>query len=348
MKLEFEKEFRESYYRLLDKMFDSNFWSDGPLTRKFEEDFSEFCKIPYSVATSSGGMALLGLLEYVDVKGKDVIVPTNTFMATPLAVKRAGGDVVFADCSRKDLCLTLAEVQRLANDRTKAVVVVHIGGHLAFEIEEIAQFCTEKQIALIEDCAHAHGAEFNGKTGGSWGIGGAYSFYATKTMPTGEGGMVVTNDSNLADWIRMWRNYGKEVKTVDQKTVITYPLENGFHARMPEMTAALGIVQLQRFQKVSDWKYRLAEKFNQIFSRRVEFPDRMRSGYYKYIVFDYELKEKTGPVFGELCHWFMEQDKTFPESEWAASHHACPPMYYGWEHADKSVDEIANHLGLNS
>ena len=144
MILPFDSDSRIAYYQLLDEMFDSNFWSDGSLTRRFEEDFSAFVNLPHSVATSSGGMALLGLLEYVDVRGAEVIVPTNTFMATPLAVKRAGGKVVFADCSKNDLCITLEEVKRLANPKTRAVMVVHIGGHIAFEIEEISAFCKEK------------------------------------------------------------------------------------------------------------------------------------------------------------------------------------------------------------
>lgn len=346
MKLDLEPEYREKFFKLLGEMFDSNFWSDGPLTKKFEEEFSSFSKMRYSVATSSGGMALLGLLEYVGVRDSEVIVPTNTFMATPLAVTRAGGKVVFADCSRSDLCLTLSEVQRLTTDRTRAVIVVHIGGHIAFEIDRISDFCKAKGIILIEDCAHAHGAEFHGKTAGSWGIGGAYSFYATKTMPTGEGGMVVTHDPKVEEWIRIWRNYGKVVKQENGKNVIAYPVKNGFHARMPEMTAALGIVQLERMSKILSWKRALAEKYNRIFSNRVRLPQGMSSGYYKFIVFDYELKEKTGPVFGELCHWFYRDAGKFPESEWIAVHHSCPPIYFGWEHADKSVEEIAAHLGI--
>lgn len=344
MKLPFGLNERKAYHKLLDEMFDSNFWSDGQLTRRFEEEFSSFTGLSHSCAFSSGGLALLGMLEYLDVLGKEVIVPTNTFMATPLAVKRAGGKVVFADCSRNDLCLTLAEVKRLVTGNTKAVMVVHIGGHIAFEIEQIASFCKEKGIALIEDCAHAHGATYKGKSAGSWGIGGAYSFYATKTMPTGEGGMVSTNDKWLDDWLKMWRNYGKKVEKVNGENVITYPLANGFHARMPEMTAALGIVQLGRMPQMLDWKRSLAAKYDGIFERRVRFPEGMESGFYKYIVFDYPLKDKTGPVFGELCHWFLKDGKEYPDSEWVAKHHACPPMFFGWDHADKSVEEIKGLL----
>lgn len=344
MRIPFDQDSRKAYYSLLDKMFDSNFWSDGPLTRRFESSFAEFVNLPYAKAFSSGGMALLGLLEYLDVRESEVIVPTNTFMATPLAIKRAGAKVVFSDCSKKDLCISLQEVKRLAGENTKAVIVVHIGGHIAFEIEEIAAFCKEKKIALIEDCAHAHGATYKGKSAGSWGIGGAYSFYATKTMPTGEGGMVVTTDQKVAHWLNVWRNYGKKVEVRDGENIITYPQDNGFHARMPETTAALGVVQLKRLPEILEWKRALAEKYDQVFDRRVKLPEGMISGFYKYIVFDYLLKEKTGPVFGELCHWFLKDGKDYPESEWIATHHSCPPIFYGWDGAELSVKDLKERL----
>jgi len=344
LRLPFDDATRRAYYKLLDEMFDSNFLSDGPLTVRFEEAFAEFNKIPYAVALSSGGTGLLGILEFLDVRGKEVIVPTNTFMATPLAVRRAGGKIVFADCSRKDLCVTADEIMRLAGQDTKAAIVVHIGGHITFQIEEIAAFCTAKGIALVEDCAHAHGASYHGKAAGSWGVAGAYSFYATKTMPTGEGGMVITHQQELADWLKVWRNYGKKVEQVRGKSLISYPLLNGFHARMPEAVAALGIVQLHRLPEILEWKRVLAAKYDHIFENRIRLPDGMESGLYKYIVFDYPLKERTGSVFGELCHWFLHDGRSYQESEWVAAHHCCPPIYYGWDGAELSVEELRARL----
>ena len=99
MVLPFEEEYRKKYYRLLDEVFDSNFWSDGKMARVFEEKFQEYTGL-YSCAVSSGGAGLLSVLEYVDVRGKEVIVPANTFWATAQAAKKAGADVVYADCNR--------------------------------------------------------------------------------------------------------------------------------------------------------------------------------------------------------------------------------------------------------
>jgi dTDP-4-amino-4,6-dideoxygalactose transaminase len=226
--------------------------------------------------------------------------------------------------------------------RTRAVCVVHIGGHIAFEIEEIARFCSENGIFLLEDCAHAHGAKFNGKAAGFWGIGGAYSFYATKTMPLGEGGMLCTSSHQLAQWAGYFRNYGKHVDNGQ----VFYRMTNGFNFRMNEVTAALGIVQLERLPTILAWKRTLAAKFDQLFDRRIQLPAEMISGYYKYIVFDYPLKMETGKVFNRTDFGPEIEGIPYdlPNSRWIADHHRCPPIWYGWPHAEKTVEDIAELL----
>jgi dTDP-4-amino-4,6-dideoxygalactose transaminase len=334
MKLPFPPDARNRYHELLNQVFDSNFWSEGSMVKRFESDFTAFTGIP-SLAVNSGGAGLFALFRYAGVEGGEVIVPANTFYATAVAAKMAGARVVYADCNRDDLCLSLEDVRRKATGATRAVCVVHIGGHIAFEIDAIADFCREKGIALIEDCAHAHGAVYRGKSAGSWGLGGAYSFYATKTLPLGEGGMVCSNDPGFAEWLRRFRNYGKQV----QDGRVSYKLDHGFNFRMNEVTAALGVVQMERLPEILDWKRRLARKYDGIFERRVRFPEGMVSGYYKYVVFDYALKQETGRVFArtdfgpeiEGISWDL------PNSKWAARHHRCPPIWHGWEHADAPV-----------
>ena len=283
MVLPFEKEYKERYYQLLDEVFESNFWSDGKMTRTLEEKFGEFTGL-HACAVTNGGTGLLSILEYVDVRGKEVIVPANTFWATAQAAKKAGAKVVYADCNRDDLCMSYDDMVSKVTPDTKAVIIVHIGGHIAFEIDKIAAYCKEHDIVLLEDCAHAHGAEWNGKTAGSYGLAGSYSFYATKTMPLGEGGMIVSKDKELIAWMKKFRNYGKEVINGN---IVTYPMKEGFNYRISEFTAALGIVQLEHLPAILEWKRNLARKFDQIFDNRVRFPEGMISGYYKYIVFDF-------------------------------------------------------------
>src|SRR3989338_10442751 len=116
----------------------------------------------------------------------------------PLFVIKAGGRVEFVDCNKDDLCLSVEDLKKKIDlYNPKAVWVVHIGGPLAFQIDEIFEVCRNKNIALLEDCAHAHGASWNGKKPGAWGDAGVYSFYATKTGSTGEGGMLVSKNKRL-------------------------------------------------------------------------------------------------------------------------------------------------------
>jgi dTDP-4-amino-4,6-dideoxygalactose transaminase len=338
MRIPFEPEYRQRYFELLNEVFDSNFWSAGPLLARFEQSFGEYVHLP-ARAVNSGGAALLAIFEYLRVRGGDVIVPANTFWATPLAARKAGARVVYADCNRTDLCLSLDSLKRLVTPATRAVCVVHIGGHLAFEIDEIAAFCRERDIPLVEDCAHVHGGWWKGKTGGHYGFAGAYSFYATKTMPLGEAGMVVSRDEEFLHWLEHYRDYGKRVEA----GVVSYPLKDGFNYRISEFTAALGIVQLERLPRILAWKRALAAKFDLIFDRRPRFPEGMISGYYKYIVFDYpQLKERTGQVFGpgDLGPHIDGVPADIPHARWIAAHHQCPPIWYGWERADDDLEAL--------
>lgn len=341
MIIPFEAEYRKKFYELENEIFESNFWSEGKMIRTFEEKFGEYVRLG-ARAVSSGGAALMAILSYIDVKGKDVIIPDNTFWADAQAVRMAGGNVIFADCNREDLCLSLEDLKNKVTPNTKAVIVVHIGGHIAFQVEEIAKFCEDKGIYLVEDCAHVHGAWWNGKTGGHYGFAGAYSFYATKTMPLGDGGMVVSQDQEFLKWVEEFRNYGKEV--IDGK--VYYRMQNGFNYRMSEFSAALGIVQLERLPQILEWKRKLAAKYDQIFENHVVFPQGMESGYYKYIVFNTPLKQQTGQVFGpgDLGHRIAQTDAEIPNSIWVTEHHSCAPIYYGWEHAGKSIRELKQIL----
>jgi len=322
----------EKFTSYLEKVFDSNFLSEGAYVKRFEEDFTKFQGLP-SLAFDGWASAMDAVLSYVDIQGCDVIVPSNTFMATPLSVAKNGGNVVFADCSRKDLCMDLESLKEVVTGNTKAVIVVHIGGHMAFEIEEISEYCKNKDIFLIEDCAHAHGASFKGNPPGSYGVGGVYSFYSTKTLTVGEGGMLVSKDGGLISFAKKWRNYGKPNYDVV-----------GSNGRMNEVTAAFGVVQMQRAPQIIKFKRDLASKYDQIFNQKVDLPEGMISGYYKYIVFKTNITQETGYVYNDPCHKIMNCDVKLPNTVWVSQNHVCPPIWYGWEHAESSVSEIKELL----
>src|SRR6266536_2090207 len=232
------------------------------------------------------------LLEFAGVRGKTVLCPSNTFIATPLAVLRAGARPQFVDCNREDLCVSFDDFEAKAErHRPAAAVLVHIGGHLAFNVERIADYCRERGIFLVEDCAHAHGAGWNGRRPGAWGDAGVYSLYATKTISTGEGGVLVTSRPELAEFARGFRNYGKPHHEVE-----------GLNFRMSEFTAAIGLVALERLEEIVAWQNAVARAcLDPRHPGRLELPEGMVSGLYKYVVFD-PIERSTGKVYDEPCH----------------------------------------------
>ena len=313
----FETEDKKRLYKMWDEIIESHKWSEGKFTKIFEEKWSIYNDTD-SVAFSSWGGAALAALEFFNVRGKTVLCPSNTFMATPLSVIKAGGMVEFVDCNRFDLCMNVEDLEdKIESFNPAAVFVVHIGGHIAFKIDEIAKMCSRRSVTLIEDCAHAHGAWWNKKRPGTWGDAGIYSFYATKTISTGEGGMLVTRNKDLLNYAKKYRNYGK----------FEYDVE-GLNHRINEFTAAIGCVQVDRLDEIVAWKNEYAEKhLNKEFSNRLEFPEGMRSGYYKYIVFE-PIEKSTGKVYDEPCHRTMNKNYELPNTDWIAENHWCAPLYY--------------------
>src|SRR5919205_2121497 len=205
----FDPRDRERVLAIWDELLRGSRWSEGDWNRRFEEAWSAWNGLG-SVAFGSWSGAALAALEFAGVRGETVLCPSNTFMATPLAAIHAGARVEWVDCNREDLCMSFEDLERkVAEHKPRAVMLVHIGGHLAFDSERIAELCRAEGIFLIEDCAHAHGASWNGRKPGSYGDAGVYSFYATKTVSTGEGGMLVSRDPQLAEFARGFRNYGK-------------------------------------------------------------------------------------------------------------------------------------------
>jgi len=313
----FEEDDKEKIFSSFEEIINIGIWSEGKFTETFEEKWGARHKAP-AVAFEGWTGAALAVLEYYNLKGKTILCPSNTFMATPLVNLHLGCKVEFVDCNKEDLCLSLEDLkQKIEQYNPAAVWVVHIGGHIAFQIEEIAKFCKEKNIILIEDCAHAHGADWNGQKPGTWGDAGVYSFYATKTITTGEGGMLVTKEQGLADFAKKYRNYGK----LDYKV-------QGLNLRMSEFTAAIGCTQTDRLDEIVRWKNEYARKnLDPKYKNRVKLPKGMTSGWYKYIVFE-AIEKSTGKVYEQPCHRILKKDCQLPNTDWVAENHWCVPLYY--------------------
>jgi dTDP-4-amino-4,6-dideoxygalactose transaminase len=313
----FDDRDRERVHALWDEVFASQRWTEGPLTERFEAAWADWNGLD-AVAFNGWAGAAMAALSFAGVRGETVLCPSNTFMATPLAAMNMGASVQFVDCNREDLCLSFADFERaVAEHKPRAAFVVHIGGHIAFDIEAIAELCRAEGIFLIEDCAHAHGAAWHDRRPGSWGDAGLWSFYATKTVSTGEGGMLVARDPDLLEYARAYRNYGKPTHEV-----------HGLNLRLSEFTAALGLVQTERMEEIVAWKNAAAREFlDPEHPGRLQLPDGMVSGLYKYIVFD-PIERSTGKVYDEPCHRILGHPDALPNSDWVAEHHWCVPLYY--------------------
>jgi dTDP-4-amino-4,6-dideoxygalactose transaminase len=313
----FDDRDRERLHALIDQVLDSNRWTEADLTARFEQAWESHNGLP-AVALSNWAGGALAALDFAGVSGETVLCPSNTFMATPLAAIRAGARVEFVDCNREDLCMSFTDFEAKAErHKPKAAILVHIGGHIAFDAAKIAEYCAQNGIFLLEDCAHAHGASWNGDRPGTYGDAGVYSLYATKTISTGEGGVLVSKHDELIQHARAFRNYGKP----------GYEIE-GLNFRMSEFTAALGVLQIERLPEIVAWKNQVAcEHLDPLYPSRLELPDGMTSGLYKYIVFDW-LERSTGRVYDEPCHRIMGHQVELPNTDWVARNHSCVPLYY--------------------
>ncbi len=211
--------------------------SNGIYVKKFEENLKKYFKSKFALSLNSGGTALELAVLSLNLKNKEIIVPSQTFIASPNSIARAGCTPVYCDINYRTGCLDPKQVLKKINKRTGAVMYVHMFGMMSKDILEIKSICKKKKLYLIEDASHAHGAKINGKFAGNIGDVGCFSLYATKIITTGEGGFILTNNNKIFKKIKSLKNYGK-----GQNQKFVY-LSNNF--RLSEISSILGIYQLK-------------------------------------------------------------------------------------------------------
>ncbi|MER5863216.1 DegT/DnrJ/EryC1/StrS family aminotransferase [Kitasatospora sp. NPDC002040] len=325
----------------------------GPRTERFEAGFAAAHEASHAVAVASGTAALEIALRCVGVAGREVVVPANTFYATAAAAVHAGAKPVLADIEASTFALTAESVEAVLSPDTAAVVLVHIGGLITPAVDELRQLCDARGIALIEDAAHAHGCSYLGRPAGSFGLAGAFSFYPTKVVTSGEGGMILTESAELRDEARILRDQGKGAFGTN------HHVRHGASWRLSEVNAAVGEVHLRRLKEFVELRRSVAERYTAALAPLpgldplVE-PPGGRSNFYKYVVllprgtdrdgfkrevrerFDvrlagevYELPLHRQPVFADLVHGPL------PVAEDVCARHVCLPV-----HSDMTDDEV--------
>ncbi|HDN73493.1 MAG TPA: DegT/DnrJ/EryC1/StrS family aminotransferase [Archaeoglobus sp.] len=370
-KIYFPEEERKDLLKQVDEILESGQLTLGKYTREFEERFAAYVGTKYAVAVNSGTSALEIPLRALDVKGHSVIVPTNTFFATPASVVHAGGEVIFSDVT-ENLCIDPESVKENIKKDTKGVIVVHIGGVVPPQIKEIQEICEDHNLFLIEDAAHAHGSTLDGKMAGGFGDAAAFSFYPTKVMTSGEGGMITTDDKKIYERALVFRDQGKAGFFGNVHT------EMGYNWRLSEIHAAVGLSQFARLEAFIADRRKIAKIYDEELNERggggvtpIKIPPEVKSNYYKYVVMldegieierselKRELKEKyevglSGEVYELPCHLqpifkdlYGFTDGVFPVAEDVCKRQVCLPVFATMteEQAKYVVDSLKEVIG---
>lgn len=238
----------------VDAVLASGMVAQGPQVAGFEEEFSAVVAGRHCVAVNSGTSALHMALIAVGVKpGDEVIVPSFTFAATANSVRLAGAVPVFVDIEPESFCIDPAAVEAAITSRTRAVMPVHLYGHPA-DMTRLGEVATRHGLWVIEDAAQAHAAQWRGTPVGAFGAAAAFSFYPTKNMTSGEGGMVTTGCDHIARQVRLLRNQGMEQRYRNEIV--------GFNTRMTDIHAAIGRVQLGKLARWTARRQQIAARFD--------------------------------------------------------------------------------------
>jgi dTDP-4-amino-4,6-dideoxygalactose transaminase len=317
-------------------------------TKEFEAKFAAMCHVKHAIAVNSGTSALEISVRTMKLKPEDeVLVPTNTFSATAAAVIFAGAKPKLTDIDPDTLCIDMENIEKNTTSKTKGVIAVHIGGLVCPEIEKMRKFCKDMRLFLIEDAAHAQGSAIKGKPAGSLGDAGCFSFYPTKVMTTGEGGLITTDNDQIAEKARVLRDQGKE--NFNSNIII----ELGYNWRLPEISAAIGLTQLKRLPEIIEKRNKIAKYFDRELEKisgikPLKTPSNILNNYYKHVAFlkkgldreklKTDLRAKGVRCGGEV-YWpplhlepiykqlLSTREGDFPSAEDACKRMVCLPLY---------------------
>ncbi len=299
------------------------------------------------------------LLRATGAKG-EIIVPTNTFVATIYAILRAGCHPVFADINN-GLYVDTSSVKTAINAKTTGIMVVHIGGHVSDEIVALRELSDERSLLLFEDAAHSLGTKYDGTFTCNFGVGGACSFFPTKVAGSAEGGFIATNDDSVAAKARLMRDQGKQKGN--------YCTLQGYNWRMNEIQAVIALSQLRRLERFIEHREKIAKRYNEVFENsavneafeKMRVSERSRPNWYKYVVFLKRDSRETikqrllqrgvtlsGEVYEVPCHLqpaFVDlgyKPGLFPNAERLCECHICLPVSANM--TEEQIELVASSL----
>lgn len=272
---EFEEDFKLKFQAFLDK----GWYILGNEVKQFEEQFAAYCGAKYAVGVANGLDALqLGLQVFDFPLKSEILVPSNTYIATILAIINSGHIPVLVEPNSKDYNIDPELLEKHITEKTKAIMLVHLYGQIA-QMDKIMAVASKHNLEVIEDCAQAHGASFNNKKAGTFGKIGAFSFYPTKNLGAlADAGAIVTSDEVLYEKLKALRNYGSEKKYYNKYI--------GVNSRLDEIQAAFLNVKLPHLDKINNHKRKLANLYNSGLTDKVVKPVEIENGFHVYHIYN--------------------------------------------------------------
>ncbi|CAD6493796.1 MAG: UDP-4-amino-4-deoxy-L-arabinose--oxoglutarate aminotransferase [Candidatus Argoarchaeum ethanivorans] len=309
----------------------SGMLAQGKVVDQFESMFSGYIGVGNTIAVSSGTAALDLALKALEISAGDEVITTPfTFISTANAILYQGAKPVFADIDDRSFNIDPGDVLNKITGKTKAIIGVHLFGH-PFDLEAIQEICEDYNLLLVEDCAQAHGAEYNSVKVGSFGSAGCFSFYPTKNMTTGEGGMITSNDDEIVKVCGLLRNHGQDEKYLH--TML------GYNYRMTDIQAAIGIVQLKKVNRLNEMRIKNAEYLNKhIKVSGLELPQKRTAVKHVYHQYAVTVNMENGfPLSRDEFMTYLRE-----KNIGCAVHYPRPvhkqPLYQGLGYTDKEVN----------
>ncbi|GAG94954.1 unnamed protein product, partial [marine sediment metagenome] len=260
----------------------------GEELKKFEEEFASFCNVKHAIGVANGSDALILALRACGIgEGDEVITVPHTFIATTEAITHVAGKIVFVDIDPRTYTIDVSKIEEKITDKTKAIIPVHLYGQPA-DMDPILEIAKKYDLKVIEDAAQAHGAEYKGKKVGSIGDVACFSFYPGKNLGAyGDAGMVVTNNEEIAEKVKLFRNHGRITKKYEHEI-------EGYSSRLDNLQAAILRVKLRHLNKWNDLRRRNAKKYNELLSNIGEITTPYEADYAKHVYHLYVIRVKNG------------------------------------------------------
>ena len=314
--------------------------SKGEFVTQFEKQFSNYCQTKYGIAVANGTVALhLALLALDIKKGDEVIIPDFTFAATINAILYTGATPVLVDVEPNTGNIDVNKIKEKITVRTKAIIPVHIYGHPC-KMDEIKDLCDSKNLFLIEDCAEAHGAEYKKKKVGSFSDIACFSFFGNKIITTGEGGMCITNNEEIAEKMRILKDHGMSKNKRYWHDII------GYNYRLTNIQAAIGVAQLENIDKFIETRRKNAKQYNQLLQDINGITIQKEEKYAKHVYWMYSmmLNEKSKISRAELM--LKLKDAGIETREFFNPLHIMPP-YKQFAVEKYPISDAISQKGIN-